>query len=298
MYQCSILLTAWMTVAAASAGIHCARAQDAEPTEKQELDPEQLQRWTKFYQREAREYDILLGGAGGEELEFNDVPIFRWAAPQSQNQFNGVLFVWTHHGRPEVLGSIWSVGSKRTKESRNIAHTFHSLSQQPLLANRNQQALWYPNKPGLNLKPVPDAPEPGKTSAQRRLQLRAMARQFSASQESRNKTEPLKMLPRPIYEYETDEVSGAVFTFLRDWDPEVMLLIESRETKDGPRWHFEPFRFCMLSANVRHNDVEVWSYRRGGPMRDPKHYYFSLHGASWVDPIIDDDDNPQTQPDR
>ena len=68
-----------------------------------------------------------------------------------------------------------------------------------------------------------------------------------------------------------------------------MLLIETRETKDGPRWHFEPLRFCMLGARVLHKDQEVWSYKRGGPMIDPKHYYFSLHGASLVDRIRGDE---------
>jgi hypothetical protein len=258
----------------------------------EEMDPEQLKRWTKFYQREATEYDIFLGGRGGQKLQFHEVPVFRWAAPITQNEFNGVIFVWTHNGRPEVLGSIWSVANKQLQGQRNIAHTFHSLSLQPLLANRNEQALWYPDKPGLNLKAIPNAPVPARTVAQRRLQMRAMSRDFSASQESkRAKAEPLTLLPRPLYEYETKESTGALFTFLRDWDPEVMLLIESQETKDGPRWYFEPLRFCMLSARVLHKDREVWSYKRGGPMRDPQHHYFSLHGATWVDRIIGNDDD-------
>jgi hypothetical protein len=270
-----------------SAPVQMSLADDAAITEKQELDKEQLKRWNKFYQREASEYDIFLGGAGGEKLQFLERPVFRWAAPMSQNEFNGVIFVWTHNGRPEVLGSIWSVASRQVKGRRNIAHTFHSLAQKPLLANRNGGDFWHPTEPGLSLKPIPQAPVPAQLPAQRRLQIRALSREFSASEEARGKQETLHMQPRPIYEYETDQGSGAIFTFLRDWDPEVMLIIEARETVNGPRWHFEGIRFCVLSARMRYRDQEVWSYEHGGPMRDPKHFYFSIHGASWADRIID-----------
>lgn len=253
------------------------------------LDTAQLKRWTEFYQQEAAEYEISLGHDGATQLDFQSVPIFRWAAPITQNEFNGVIYVWTHQGRPEVLGSIWSVASKQLPGKRNIAHTFHSLSLQPVLANRNGKAFWHPESPGIKLKPVPDAPEPAATAVQRRLQIRAIAQEFSAVQEvSKTRSEPLKMLPRPILEFETESSSGAIFTFLRDWDPEVMLLIESRETPNGTRWHFEPLRFCMLGARVVHKGVEVWRYQRGGSMRDPEHYYFSMHGASIVDRIIPD----------
>ena len=175
----------------------------------------------------------------------------------------------------------------QVKGRRNIAHTFHSLAQKPLLANRRGRDFWHPTEPGLSLKPIPQAPVPAQLSAQRRLQIRALSREFSASEEARGKHESLQMQPRPIYEYETDQGSGAIFTFLRDWDPEVMLIIEARETVNGPRWHFEGIRFCVLSARMRFRDQEVWSYEHGGPMRDPKHYYFSIHGASWADRIID-----------
>ena len=141
-----------------SVPVQTSPADDAAIIEKQALDKEQIKRWNKFYQREASEYDIFLGGAGGEKLKFLERPVFRWAAPMSQNEFNGVIFVWTHNGRPEVVGSIWSVASKQVKGRRNIAHTFHSLAQKPLLANRNGRDFWHPTEPGLSLKPIPQAP--------------------------------------------------------------------------------------------------------------------------------------------
>lgn len=264
-------------------------ADDPAPTGNQDLGKEQLKRWTKFYQREASRYEIFLGGDGGEKLQFHEQPVFRWASPETQNEFNGVIYVWTRDGRPEALGSIWSVASKQVKGRLNIAHTFHSLAQQPLLANREGEAFWYPTEPGLSFKRIPDAPAPAQSPAHRRVQIRALSREFSAIQDAKGKQETLQILPRPIYEYETGQGSGAIFAFLREWDPEVMLIIEARETAEGPRWHFEALRFCMLSARVQHRNLDVWNYERGGPMRDPKHYYFSMHGASWADRIIEDE---------
>jgi len=263
-------------------------ADERATSEKQEIDKEQLRHWHAYYQREAAEYDMYLGGSEGEKLEFLEKAVFRWAAPMTQNEFNGVIFVWTHAGRPEVLGSIWSVASKQVKGRRNIAHTFHSLAEQPLQANRKGEDFWHPTKAGVNFKYLAESPVPARSPAQRRLQIRSLSREFSAVQEARDRQETLQMQPRPIYEYETPVGSGAIFTFLRDWDPEVMLMIEARETSEGPRWHFEAIRFCALGVQMKYQGKEVWRYERGGPLRDPTHYYFSLHGASWADRIIED----------
>jgi hypothetical protein len=94
----------------------------------------------------------------------------------------------------------------------------------------------------------------------------------------------MRLLPQPLYRYtagEDGEGDGAIFAYLRDWDPEILLVVESQDTPDGPRWHYAPLRFCYLSARVKYRDREVWSYQKGGPMTDRTHYYLSIHGASY-----------------
>ncbi len=263
--------------------------QESAGAKETRLDKDQLKKWVEFYRQEAEEYDIYLGDDRKTELQFRPEPVFRWASPNSDNEFNGVIFVWTHQGRPEVLGSIWSAHSKRVDRPRTIAHTFHSLALQPLTADRKQKRFWYPRTGGVDFKPVPGAPVPAASARGRLSQMRNLSRQFTADEEVKTDVrESLRLLSQPIYRYETKSADqdGAIFTFLLGWDPEVVLIIESRQTTEGPRWHYSPIRFGYQSTRVKHNDKEVWNYQRGGPMRDPKHYYYSVHGASRVDRYI------------
>ena len=283
----SSLSAAWLTIALAigqgePASLPAAPTAPAEP----ELDPKLLARWGEVYLKEAQQYEIFLGSERTIPLALQSKPVFRWAEPLARNRFNGVIYVWTYKGRPEVIGSIWASGGE-TPAGKRLCHTFHSLAMGPLEAIRNGESYWTPTKAGVDPRPVPDAAPPAKTPAQRLAQMRAAARAFTVLQAvdaNETKEVELRLLPQPIYRYPTDAESlsdGAIFAYLRDWDPEILLLVESLETKGGVRWHYAPLRFCYLSARVKYQDREVWSYQKGGPMTDRQHYYLSIHGASY-----------------
>ena len=295
----SSLSAAWLTIALAvgqgePASLPAAPTGPAEP----ELDPQLLARWGEVYLKEAQQYEIFLGNERALALELQPKPVFRWAEPLARNRFNGVIYVWTYQGRPEVVGSIWASGGPAPAGKRALCHTFHSLASGPLESYRSGESWWTPTKAGVEPQPVPDASPPAKTPAQRLAQMRSAARAFTVLQAvdaDETKEVELRLLPQPIYRYQEDnryeagadasERDGAIFAYLRDWDPEILLLVESRESKDGPRWHYAPLRFCYLSARVKYQDREVWSYHQGGPMNDRKHYYLSIHGTSYVDDL-------------
>jgi hypothetical protein len=259
----------------------------AEPAEQQ-LGPEQLARWTEFYQREVQQYEIFYDGERGIKLALQPEPVFRWAAPTAGNEYNGAMFVWTHDGRPEVVGGVWSAHYKVGSGKRSISHSLHSLAIQPLHANRNEVAWWTPTKPGIELKPIVEAPLPADSDRFRLIQMRSLAREFTATtflDDLETVKVEMRMLPQPIYRFESGlngPKDGAIFLFLNDWDPELLLVIESRETADGRLWHYAPARFCYNSALLKHKGQDVWKYDRGGPMSDRNHTYLSIHGASIV----------------
>src|SRR5207248_623019 len=55
----------------------------------------------------------------------------------------------------------------------------------------------------------------------------------------------LQFRPQPVYRFDkpTAERDGAVFVGFEDWDPELLTLIETRATPNGPRWHAGFARF-------------------------------------------------------
>lgn len=77
----------------------------------------------------------------------------------------------------------------------------------------------------------------------------------------------LRLLPQPIFHFDAPAAGNAtggllsrtLFAFVGFvTDPEILLLIEARQTDDGARWSFQPIRFSSRDLWVRFDDREVW----------------------------------------
>ncbi|OWK40173.1 hypothetical protein FRUB_05092 [Fimbriiglobus ruber] len=114
-----------------------------------------------------------------------------------------------------------------------MEHEFHSLADEPLAAKFHGKPVWKTGEVGAKFADVPNAPAPTSAEAQRQLQIKQLAKEFSASGKYRkdpNDTE-LRLLPRPVHSYTSPKqniLSGGLFAFVRGTDPEVFLLIEAR----------------------------------------------------------------------
>ena len=55
-------------------------------------------------------------------------------------------------------------------------------------------------------------------------------------------------------------VDGALFTFVwtKGTDPELVLLLECRTTREGRRWFYAPVRFTYRELWLKHREAEVW----------------------------------------
>jgi hypothetical protein len=111
-----------------------------------------------------------------------------------------------------------------------------------------------------------DESRPADTPRGRALQLRAIARQFSATiinDPENNNREQMRLLPTPIFEYQSIEkrvVSGAVFGFAFGTNPDLLLLIELRKKEpDQHEWWFATTRMTTGGLHLRWLDHEVWS---------------------------------------
>ncbi len=215
----------------------------AEAPEKTEL-AKALQ---SLYRREAAEYEFALDSARKEKLKLLEKPVMSWTG-QNAGFVSGDVFVWTRNGRAEVIGCI---GSLPGETSRGVFHEFHALTDKPLpeveIATGRR---WRPRQPGVITKPVPGAAVPGATGARRMLEMRNLARQFTSRMQARSGEERLRLLPQPIYRYDTKSLAasnlpvsdGAIFAYVwtRGTDPEFLLLLadlpgKSLELRVSPR---------------------------------------------------------------
>jgi len=226
----------------------------------------QRERLLKLHLGDALEYTMYRDASQKEKLEFRKEPVYVWTNPVRAAQQDGVVFIWTSRGRPEAIGTIFS---NPAGEIRGITHEFHSLSLGTLHVTRRgrHENLWNPRRPGIELAPIEGAPPPARAAAQRLLQMRAMAREFSAStRDAKDRRWELRLLAQPLYRYEStdpDVLDGALFAFVTSagTDPETLLVIETRKPAGGgtPVWHRGHARFTDLDLSVQYKGTEVFT---------------------------------------
>lgn len=258
-----------------------AQSEFSKPNEEADAQKAQFEQWQKYYRRIAAEYVMDQGQDPTPRLKLHTEPVLSYANPGGNGRGHGAMFVWTRNGRPEILGAIWS---RQPSDQRYVIHEMHSLSLEPLTATRAGSVFWSPRGPGIEPFAIPGAPEPAATPALRLAQMRSLAREFSGSTIRGTVERQLQFRPQPVYRFEkpTAQRDGALFVGFEDWDPELLMLIESRTTQDGPRWHAAFARFTNLPVSARHKDVRIWSFEESpaeGAMGGFDKRFYAAHGV-------------------
>ena len=223
------------------------------------LDEKQLVKLLEpHYQEQAEGYEFFLDEARKLKLEMVEKPVMRWTAEGN----SGAVWVWTRQGRAEAVGCLGAYVNPASKLEG--FHEFHSLTLKPLQkVEIGTVRTWESSKPGVEPMRLTKADEPAATDKLRLIQMRNLAREFTAQMRSGTQTHLLRLTPTPLYRFQStnpDVLDGALFSYLWDngTDPEFLLLVEARKTADGQRWHYAPVRFTWREVWLKHNDQEVW----------------------------------------
>jgi hypothetical protein len=219
-----------------------------------------------LYLADAAEYRLYRDAEKHKMLQLRRQPIYAWTNPTRDGGQTGDVFVWTDRGRPEAVGSIFS---HPMAGQRRVVHEFHSLAPVVLYPEGTARLRWQP-KSGAVIKPVPGAPKPADSAVQRRLQMKSLAREFSAYSvtPADGARWELRLQTAPLCQYDEagpEVLGGALWAFVTTagTDPEVMLLLEVRKTEEGWQWVFTPVRFSDFSLYLLHKGNQVWAAVRG-----------------------------------
>ncbi len=242
----------------------------------QQVDDEKLvDKWMKFYAERAAKYEMVVDDDSDRKLELRDTPLLRYTNPVRQRGQHGAVFAWTLDGRPQVIGTIWSIIDQKNNGLRRVAHELHSLSPSSLAVTRppavqgrlNTNRVvgsWQPPKPGAEFQKL-ETELPAPTTATARLaQMRRLAKKFTAVVIDRKsgKPNPLRLLTSPLMRYQSKEngvVDGTVFAFTLATDPELFLVLECRAGEGEELvWHYAPARFTGLALRLNFDDQQVW----------------------------------------
>jgi hypothetical protein len=211
----------------------------------------------KLHTDEAGSYQIFRDEQHKQRLDFNEKPVFSWTNVSGNTlPQNGHLFVWTNAGRPEVIGTVFSLHNSENGK-RAIIDEFHTLSSSRLfpVTPDSSRYKWEPES-GIELVELKKAPAVADSPTKRLLQLKEVAKTFTAQTSNRDGKWELRLLTTPLFRYQStsgDVLDGALFAMVgsEGTDPEAILLIEARHPEgDLKNWSW-------FAAAVRFSDRDV-----------------------------------------
>jgi hypothetical protein len=233
----------------------------------------------KFMEESLQSYVLTGGDDRGGPLKLQEKPVFRLGKQGADNLEDGAIFLWTGEGgRPEAAIQVFEIKDAQYPQGLWI-HEFSSLSPATLTADRRGRARWTPRTPGVAFKPVPDAPRPAESVAQRTRPMRSLAAGFRASDDFKHKGwSELRLLPTPISRYGasgTKLIDGALFAFVLGTDPEVFLFLEVRPGKEGPEWQYAMAPMTIYPVKGSYKGKAVWELPDRDPSWDPSKPFFA-----------------------
>lgn len=194
--------------------------------------------------------------------------VLRWTN-QARGSETGATVLWIHEGRPEAVCAIYPWQD-------HLTHEFDSLARRPIRGFLDGSVAWAPKNAAIEFTDVPDAAVPAATKLLRRRQMNQLKDQFAATmlgwRADDTDREELRLLPRPLYEYETPEgstvIDGAVFAFVQGTDPEAVLLLEAVQNGTSSRWQYAFVRRTSGALEGRHRGQVVWTADKHPPTND------------------------------
>lgn len=213
-------------------------------------------------------YQLLPSAASDTPME--PLVVLRYVN-HARDSSSGTLVLWLHQGRPEAAATVYDWYGR-------IIHAFVSLSRgNKMSAREGQRVIWHPANPGIEFRPVPDAPRPADTAAGRLWQMKKLSRLFGSTllgwKEDNSDREALRLLATPLYRYKSkasDFLDGAVFAFVQGTDPETLLLLEAARVGDRYEWQYGFARQTNGALDGRYRGKVVWTVEKdpGGNASD------------------------------
>jgi hypothetical protein len=217
--------------------------------------------------------------ADGTPLETPKGSVLRWTNP-SAGRIYGNTYVWLQKGRPVAASCLF----RYFDPFRSFNGELSALAGTRLVAKRDGQVVWQP-KDQWKWQPVPGAVAPAATGAQRLVQMRTLAGEFTVQiLDTRNlaqgEEQTPRLLPKPLYRYDaerTKPLDGGLYAFVVGTDPELLLLLECDTAAAKPEWRFGVGRMNRYHIRLKRKGETVWevaAVKDNGP--EDRYRFFDL----------------------
>jgi hypothetical protein len=209
-------------------------------------------------------------------FKFHEAALLRSSNPVSGTR-DGAVYLWTDHGRPQAVVKLL------TFDNSTFIHEWLSLSEGTLTAKRGEKVIWTPGESGIAFREVPDAPRPAESAVGRLRQMRSLAANFGSEYTAKHldaKPFAMRLLSQPLYRYETDDdarADGALFAFVQSTAPVALVLLESRPTKAGRRWHYAFASMVSGPVTASYAGEKIASIEKDYSRQDPTKPYLLFY---------------------
>ena len=206
--------------------------------------------------------------ASGERRQIARVgePVYKYVDP-ARRHANGAVWAWGRSGRPEALLTLSTYHESGGAEA--WLYEFTSLAPTPLVGSLGDGRFWAPAEPGIQQRPIPNAPAPAGDDRTRLRQMKELTRRvkgfeyFVPPGQGAPERYELRLLSQPVCRYSDPAsglIDGAVFLFVYGTDPEVALLVEAtRAGTPAPVWKYALARIAGAELHVELDEHEVWT---------------------------------------
>ena len=236
-----------------------AQARESNPADDEAI----VTRWYQVYDDLCESFELRVIDAEQREKVLKSQPVLTMFDAIDTGVRHGRVYLWTDEQRPVALCSFWSRHDPATDATvRNVAHEFHSLSRDTVVAESKADGfrVWNCKTPGVEWFDQPDWGEPSGSRNIRLTQMRRIALAYTVTGGAEGQKR-FRLLAQPIYRYPEPipgASDGAIFVLGQTTDPNVFLWVEAREAK----WSVAFARASITPLRVRDRGRTIWSCER------------------------------------
>jgi hypothetical protein len=230
-------------------------ADEVKQSKSSDAQSDEAARATDFLQAVAESLRAEREGGEVKALRPRPTPILKYSDPARGYPASGVWRLG-ESGRPRALVSLEYWLRADTDEPRLMFEFVSFTTDKFDLKAGKDGTTFRADGSAAEFVVLPGGPEPAASDKLRLIQLRTLARRFTASEKHLGEFSSLRLLPQPIDRYEDAEhgiSDGAAFVFAYGTNPELALLIECEEDK----WRYAVARMSWAESILKLDDKEV-----------------------------------------